>query len=273
MVHDARAPLCSGLARRPLKAVARVRIPSGLLLQTAFHQGKRPGPRPLIPRRRSPGEQQGSGSSFSPLRISSGSDSVGRPPAGVLQPSAARVQRDQAPGLMSERPSLCRCLRARDTDRCSPTRSLASASSEPRTRRAARDRTTAHHQRPRELLGVPVDTLYGWRHRGEGPRGYRIGRHVRYRRASVEAWLAERVGPAGVTADGAHRAAHLTGDVTPVVAVRGVPATSALPGRERNPTQRNEGQARRRRTAEGRNRGRARPRDVARSAAGRRAPA
>ena len=28
----ARAPLCSGLARRPLKAVARVRIPSGLLM-------------------------------------------------------------------------------------------------------------------------------------------------------------------------------------------------------------------------------------------------
>jgi excisionase family DNA binding protein len=31
-----------------------------------------------------------------------------------------------------------------------------------------------------EMLGVPVDTLYGWRHRGEGPAGYRIGRHVRY---------------------------------------------------------------------------------------------
>ena len=30
-----------------------------------------------------------------------------------------------------------------------------------------------------EMLGVPVDTLYGWRHRGEGPAGYRIGRHVR----------------------------------------------------------------------------------------------
>jgi hypothetical protein len=29
-----------------------------------------------------------------------------------------------------------------------------------------------------EMLGVPVDTLYGWRHRGEGPAGYRIGRHV-----------------------------------------------------------------------------------------------
>jgi excisionase family DNA binding protein len=37
------------------------------------------------------------------------------------------------------------------------------------------------------ILGVPVDTLYGWRHRGEGPMGYRIGRHVRYRRSSVEA--------------------------------------------------------------------------------------
>jgi excisionase family DNA binding protein len=42
------------------------------------------------------------------------------------------------------------------------------------------------------MLGVPVDTLYGWRHRGEGPTGYRIGRHVRYRRSSVEAWLEEQ---------------------------------------------------------------------------------
>ncbi len=40
-----------------------------------------------------------------------------------------------------------------------------------------------------EMLGVPVETLYGWRHRGEGPAGYRIGRHVRYRRSTVEAWL------------------------------------------------------------------------------------
>jgi hypothetical protein len=23
------------------------------------------------------------------------------------------------------------------------------------------------------MLGIPIDTLYGWRHRGEGPRGYR----------------------------------------------------------------------------------------------------
>ena len=48
-----------------------------------------------------------------------------------------------------------------------------------------------------QMLGVPVDTLYGWRHRGLGPRGYRVGRHVRYRRASVEAWLAERLDQRG----------------------------------------------------------------------------
>jgi excisionase family DNA binding protein len=40
-----------------------------------------------------------------------------------------------------------------------------------------------------DMLGLPVTTLYQWRHRGEGPPGYRIGRHVRYRRAAVEAWL------------------------------------------------------------------------------------
>lgn len=40
-----------------------------------------------------------------------------------------------------------------------------------------------------EMLGIPINTLYGWRCRGEGPPGYRIGRYVRYRRAAVEAWL------------------------------------------------------------------------------------
>lgn len=41
-----------------------------------------------------------------------------------------------------------------------------------------------------ELIGVPVNTLYRWRYRGEGPKGLRLGRHVRYRRSDVEAWLA-----------------------------------------------------------------------------------
>ncbi|MEO6082571.1 MAG: helix-turn-helix domain-containing protein [Umezawaea sp.] len=44
-----------------------------------------------------------------------------------------------------------------------------------------------------EMLGIPIETLYGWRHRGEGPAGYRIGRHVRYRRTTVEAWLEDRL--------------------------------------------------------------------------------
>lgn len=43
-----------------------------------------------------------------------------------------------------------------------------------------------------DMLSVPVTTLYQWRHRGEGPPGYRVGRHVRYRRSDVEAWLETR---------------------------------------------------------------------------------
>ena len=39
------------------------------------------------------------------------------------------------------------------------------------------------------FLGVPKRTLYSWRYRGEGPVGYRVGRHVRFRREDVEAWL------------------------------------------------------------------------------------
>src|SRR5688572_16342600 len=43
-----------------------------------------------------------------------------------------------------------------------------------------------------EMLGIPVDTLYAWRHRGLGPRGYRVGRYVRYRPSAVESWLEEQ---------------------------------------------------------------------------------
>jgi excisionase family DNA binding protein len=39
------------------------------------------------------------------------------------------------------------------------------------------------------LLGIPLRTIYRWRSRHEGPRGYRIGRHVRYRIDDVERWL------------------------------------------------------------------------------------
>ena len=43
-----------------------------------------------------------------------------------------------------------------------------------------------------EMLGIPVHTLYRWRYMGNGPVGYRVGRHVRYRRHAVEAWLEQR---------------------------------------------------------------------------------
>ncbi|WP_262406251.1 AlpA family transcriptional regulator [Protaetiibacter sp. SSC-01] len=41
-------------------------------------------------------------------------------------------------------------------------------------------------------LVIPVATLYKWRTLGEGPRGIRIGRHIRYHRSEVQAWLAAR---------------------------------------------------------------------------------
>jgi excisionase family DNA binding protein len=42
------------------------------------------------------------------------------------------------------------------------------------------------------MLGVPIDIFYRWRHRGQGPTVYCVGRHVRYRRSSVEAWLEDQ---------------------------------------------------------------------------------
>ena len=38
-------------------------------------------------------------------------------------------------------------------------------------------------------LGVPVATLYRWRYHGTGPKALRVGRHLRYRRAEVDAYL------------------------------------------------------------------------------------
>jgi excisionase family DNA binding protein len=46
-----------------------------------------------------------------------------------------------------------------------------------------------------EMLGIPVHTLYRWRHKGDCPVGYRVGRHVRCRREAVEAWLEQQVRP------------------------------------------------------------------------------
>ena len=56
-----------------------------------------------------------------------------------------------------------------------------------------------------EMLGIPVHTLIRWRYKGHGPAGYRVGRHVRYRREAVEAWLEQR-------ADGVARMRQMTPD-------------------------------------------------------------
>ena len=41
-------------------------------------------------------------------------------------------------------------------------------------------------------LGHLQRSLYNWRQRGEGPPAYRVGKHLRYRRGDVEAWLDSR---------------------------------------------------------------------------------
>lgn len=40
-----------------------------------------------------------------------------------------------------------------------------------------------------EYLRVSVGTVRGWRARGQGPRGYRVGKHVRYSPTEVRRWL------------------------------------------------------------------------------------
>ena len=39
------------------------------------------------------------------------------------------------------------------------------------------------------FLGIPVGTLYQWRHRGDGPPAFRVGRHLRFDPVEVRRWL------------------------------------------------------------------------------------
>lgn len=43
-----------------------------------------------------------------------------------------------------------------------------------------------------DWLGIEVNTVYRWNHFGTGPTYVKIGRHVRYRRRDIEAWLLSR---------------------------------------------------------------------------------
>lgn len=58
-----------------------------------------------------------------------------------------------------------------------------------------RDRLLTVHELA-EYLGVPVATLYQWRYRREGPKGFRVGRHVRYRWSEIEAWVERQMAEA-----------------------------------------------------------------------------
>lgn len=40
-----------------------------------------------------------------------------------------------------------------------------------------------------DFMQVPLDSVKRWRKYGTGPVGTRIGKHVRYARADVAAWL------------------------------------------------------------------------------------
>ncbi len=44
-----------------------------------------------------------------------------------------------------------------------------------------------------EVLGVPRATLWQWRSHGKGPKGLRVGRHVRYRATDIDRWIAAQL--------------------------------------------------------------------------------
>ena len=41
------------------------------------------------------------------------------------------------------------------------------------------------------LLGVSTQTIYDLRCQGRGPRGFRVGRQLRFRASEIDAWLAD----------------------------------------------------------------------------------
>ncbi len=44
-----------------------------------------------------------------------------------------------------------------------------------------------------DYLDVPVATVYAWRYRRQGPPGFRVGRHLRFRWSDVERWIEDRI--------------------------------------------------------------------------------
>jgi len=63
-------------------------------------------------------------------------------------------------------------------------------------KRSSQDRSDDQLITPRQLadyLNVPLSTLYSWRYYDNGPPGLRVGKHLRYRWADVQAWVREQI--------------------------------------------------------------------------------
>lgn len=50
------------------------------------------------------------------------------------------------------------------------------------------DRPPLHVKEASDYIGVPVNTLRYWKHRGEGPRAYKLGGRVVYDVADLDAY-------------------------------------------------------------------------------------
>ncbi len=50
-----------------------------------------------------------------------------------------------------------------------------------------------------DRLGIPVGSFYRWRQHGKGPKGYRLGRHIRFRVEDVDQWLEAQADEPAVT--------------------------------------------------------------------------
>ena len=57
------------------------------------------------------------------------------------------------------------------------------------------DRQLLNAAQVAEMLQVPIATLYAWRYRGFGPKAIKVGRHLRWRRRDLDAWLDEQQRP------------------------------------------------------------------------------
>lgn len=44
-----------------------------------------------------------------------------------------------------------------------------------------------------DYLEIPLATVYAWRYRREGPPGFRVGRHLRFRWGDIQVWIRDQI--------------------------------------------------------------------------------